>query len=514
MKPKNPQDSKIAFILGTFFLTIITFYIAIPKFIDLEKYQKLSNRLDIINEWDNNNNNENKRPPNNNQGSNSSNNTQNNPSKNPNAESNQEENNVDLPNYNENNNSNDTENNEQNNDFQNPELPTEPDIVKPDEPPKEETNPPIIEENPPVEPSKEKTFTVKFNQNGADQIETNELKCTTKNDSCTITLPKITKENGEVHGWNKNKYAQDGITVNSTYKVTENHNLYAITSKTNTVTFDPNGATLNFTSSNCKTFNQEKSCVINTPTITRENGYGIGFSKNANATTSSYNSNISISSNLNLFAISASDFTAYFNPNGAFYIGAKSLSCKVYNKNKSCNIISPTIEKDSYTTLGWNSNSEATTVTYQIGSSITLNKNANFYAIRRINNTGFLTTEAYNGLSLVNQLRTSNNVPALKWSKSLEHSAELRVLEIIKGYDPLNPHKRPDGREFYTVNDLAYGESWTTAFQGTALEMYQNFFNSPPHKAAMLDKSYKTIGISGYKNPSDGVYYWVQLFGN
>ncbi len=137
------------------------------------------------------------------------------------------------------------------------------------------------------------------------------------------------------------------------------------------------------------------------------------------------------------------------------------------------------------------------------------------HGIRRVNNSGFLTQEAYNGLSLVNNLRLNNGVPPLRWSKSLEYSAELRVQELIdSGYNPSYPHNRPDGREFYTVNDLAYGESWTDARTGTADEMYQNFFISPPHKNAMLNREYTIIGIAGKKSPKDGKYYWVQLFGN
>lgn len=521
MKNHEEPGNKTLLIIGSIIITILTFYFCVPKFVSIEKYRKLSSRLDTLNEVENNSNDKNQ--PIKNNGSTTKPNTD--PNNSQNNSNHQENNNNDNTNSNSNNSTNPNQNNfesspnnnlgsNENNNNENPSTNEPQNPVEPPSKPIEEPKPPVIEEDPKVEPSGEKTFTVGFYQNGADKIADLELKCTTKDDSCTIILPTIIKENGIVHGWSINATDTNGLQPGANYTVDHNHYLYAITSKENTATFHSNGATLSFTSKNCTIYNKEKSCSVNTPTITRTGGYGIGFSKDPNATTSSYGKTISINENINLYAISASEYTAYFNPNGALNIGAKSLSCKAYNASSTCTITAPSIEKDSYTTIGWNANSEATTITYQVGSNINLNQNISLHAIRRVNNSGFLIGEAYNGLGLVNNLRRTNGVADLKWSKSLEHSAQLRVLEIINyGYDPNNPHNRPDGREFYTVNDLAYGESWTNAFSASASEMYNNFFVSAPHKAAMLNSNYKTIGIAGCQSPKNGEYYWVQLFG-
>jgi uncharacterized protein YkwD len=509
MKPED-SSKKVLIILLAILFSCLTFYFANPKLIDQDKYRNLFHRLEVYQEFGKTENNNKNKKPSHKPGNNSSSQPNN---QNP-MDSSDGENNNQTPSLNEKPNHPTDSNVPDDKEYPNESFEKDP-IEKPSIPPEIEPDPPIIDEKPTITPSGETTYTIGFYQNGATSIETKELKCTTKNKSCYITLPQITRNDGTVYGWSQNAHDKNGIPVNTAYEVTNNHYLYAITSKTNQIKFEPNGATLNSTSASCTMYNQEQNCQVKTPKITRTGGYALGFSPNKSATSSTYQNTITTAKNMTVYAISYSEYNAHFNPNGAFHIGATSLSCKAYNQNSSCSIIAPTIEKDSYTTIGWSPSSEASSVTYQVGSTITLNKNINLHGIRRVNNSGFLTQEAYNGLSLVNNLRLNNGVPSLRWSKSLEYSAELRVQELIdSGYNPSYPHNRPDGREFYTVNDLAYGESWTDARTGTADEMYQNFFISPPHKNAMLNREYTIIGIAGKKSPKDGKYYWVQLFGN
>jgi len=483
------NHAKILVILLSILISIMTFYIAIPKFIDIESYRNLSKRLEKRKSEESSN-------PSSNQGNTKPNynhqdpdpNVPSNPSD-TNEENNHNSDNPTNPDVNENNNSSNS-NNENNNSNEKP-------------------NGEESEEKPSVTEEQIKTFTVTFVSNGADQIGTNSLSCQTKTKSCEIVLPSIIKNGGEVYGWNESANATTGTAVGSTIQITKDQTLYAITGKKNTVTFEANGATLSFSKSTCTSYNESKSCQVTTPTIHRENGKGIGFSTNKNATTSEFGSTISVSNSMTVYAISVSNYQAYFDANGAYSISSKSLSCAAYNMNKSCNITAPTMEKDSYTMLGWSTNSEADDISYQVGSPIPLNNNLTFYAIRKIANSGFLTNNQ-EVLNLINNLRSSYGLSKLKWSKSLEHSAELRVKEII--LSP-NEHIRPNGSDFYTVNNLAYAENWTDSPTSDVNIMHQAFVNSPPHKANMLNDDYTIVGIAGIKDERTGIYYWVELFG-
>ena len=76
-----------------------------------------------------------------------------------------------------------------------------------------------------------KTFTAKFEKNGADSIDVKngELSCNTLNDSCSITAPSFKKDGYEVLGWSTDKKAiKAEYKPGDIIKLTKDITLYAI----------------------------------------------------------------------------------------------------------------------------------------------------------------------------------------------------------------------------------------------------------------------------------------------
>lgn len=129
------------------------------------------------------------------------------------------------------------------------------------------------------------------------------------------------------------------------------------------------------------------SCDITSPTITK-NGFNIvGWNTNENGQTSSWNANNSksITSNETYFPITNKEITITFNKNGATSIGSTSQKCTIWNSNTSCKVKSPTITRSGYTIIGWNTDSGASTSTWNVDAEKSVSSNATYYAITKQN---------------------------------------------------------------------------------------------------------------------------------
>lgn len=123
-------------------------------------------------------------------------------------------------------------------------------------------------------------------------------------------------------------------------------------------------------------------------------------------------------------------------------------------------------------------------------------------------------TEAKKLLKLINDYRKENGVPELKWSKGLEKASKTRAKEISVTAGSSQPHKRPNGKQWYTVNpDLMYGENIAYG-QKTAEEVFKAWKNSSAHNKTMLDPEYKIFAAALYvEEGTKYTYYWIQEFG-
>lgn len=226
------------------------------------------------------------------------------------------------------------------------------------------------------------TYKVTFNGNGAS-VTKSELSCSTTGLSCKIKLPQIKRDNGIIIGYSENANATTPqYKVGQEISVTENKTLYAITAKKITLTINGNGATVSKSSVTCNIYNTGKNCKVTTPTITRSGYSIIGFNSNANAKTAGYKTNASITldKDKTIYAITSKKLKLTVNGNGA-KVTKSSVTCNVYNNDKTCKVTTPTITRSGYSVIGFNSNSNATSPEYKTNTSVTLDKNKTMYAI-------------------------------------------------------------------------------------------------------------------------------------
>lgn len=116
-------------------------------------------------------------------------------------------------------------------------------------------------------------------------------------------------------------------------------------------------------------------------------------------------------------------------------------------------------------------------------------------------------SDAFKILDLVNAERGKDNLSPLTMDQSLLDTAMMRGYETEILFD----HTRPDGSICFTANNFMYGEN--IAAEGLAELAMNLWMNSDGHRANILAKRYKSIGIGAVKSGS-GMTYFVQCFGN
>ncbi|MHA9740303.1 CAP domain-containing protein [Robinsoniella peoriensis] len=113
---------------------------------------------------------------------------------------------------------------------------------------------------------------------------------------------------------------------------------------------------------------------------------------------------------------------------------------------------------------------------------------------------------------LVNQERAKAGLAPLEIKVNLQAAAQERAKEIEKSFS----HTRPNGSSFSTVlaeNGVDYrGSGENIAWgQRSPEEVMNGWMNSEGHRANILNKNFKYIGV-GYHVNSNGTGYWTQLF--
>lgn len=121
--------------------------------------------------------------------------------------------------------------------------------------------------------------------------------------------------------------------------------------------------------------------------------------------------------------------------------------------------------------------------------------------------------QAVQVLNLVNTERAKVGARPLRLSNDLMGATSVRAEEITRYFS----HTRPDGSSCFTLvrdrnhtmgENIAAGS--TTA---TPEAVVDQWMNSPGHRANMLDKRFKELGVGHYyKEGSTYGHYWVQMF--
>lgn len=115
-------------------------------------------------------------------------------------------------------------------------------------------------------------------------------------------------------------------------------------------------------------------------------------------------------------------------------------------------------------------------------------------------------------VKLVNAERAKAGLPALEVKADITAAANVRAKEIKQVFS----HTRPDGSNFSSVlkeQNVSYrGAGENIAWgQKTPEQVMNGWMNSSGHRANILNKNYKNIGV-GYYQDEKGTNYWVQLF--
>lgn len=114
-------------------------------------------------------------------------------------------------------------------------------------------------------------------------------------------------------------------------------------------------------------------------------------------------------------------------------------------------------------------------------------------------------------VDLVNEERAKAGLSEVKLDMDVTAAADVRAREIKQSFS----HTRPDGSSFGTAlqqqgvpyrgcgENIAWG-------QRTPEQVMNGWMNSEGHRANILNKNYKNIGVGFYQE--NDVNYWVQLF--
>ncbi|MCR5704069.1 MAG: CAP domain-containing protein, partial [Eubacterium sp.] len=115
-------------------------------------------------------------------------------------------------------------------------------------------------------------------------------------------------------------------------------------------------------------------------------------------------------------------------------------------------------------------------------------------------------------VQLVNKERKSAGLNAVQLDETLTKAAMTRAKETNISFS----HTRPDGTSFSTVLSQ-YKISYRGAGENIAWgqqspdEVMRGWMNSSGHRANILNKNFKKIGV-GYYKVENGRKYWSQLF--
>lgn len=113
---------------------------------------------------------------------------------------------------------------------------------------------------------------------------------------------------------------------------------------------------------------------------------------------------------------------------------------------------------------------------------------------------------AFQVLEIVNKERALEGAEPLTMDKDLLSAAMLRSAETVVSFS----HTRPNGEKCFTASSKMSGENIAMGSTTPEQVMIQ-WMNSPGHKANILEKSFRSIGIGCIV--INNRTYWVQCFG-
>lgn len=145
-------------------------------------------------------------------------------------------------------------------------------------------------------------------------------------------------------------------------------------------------------------------------------------------------------------------------------------------------------------------------IKYTIPSHLTKMEEGSYIEVATVTLNGTREYDlALEVLSLVNEERAKRGLSPLEYSVELTEVAMKRAAETSVYWS----HIRPCGMDCFTISSIFDGEN-IGAKTASPQKIMSSWMNSALHRAAILNSSYKSIGIGCYK--INGVTYWVQTF--
>lgn len=322
-----------------------------------------------------------------------------------------------------------------------------------------------------------------------------------KETSCTIKTPNITRNGYNIIGWGNSSTSTTKLAnTNTNIILNANTDFYAITSKTLTATFNSNGANVSENSKKCTVYNNETSCTITAPLITRS-GYNIvGWGDNAASTTKTINigESISLNKDSTYYAVTYKTLTAYFDANRSS-ISKEQASCNIYNISNSCSVQTPTISRTNYTALGWGTSKDTSNTVSGSGGDLQISSSSTYYALTKINNDGIevgctgwmATSNYYYSSASTSSSKTSISVGTAFTIEGLEGSFFKISIPNISGYKYIE-HK------YAMINLSDYIPSMSFEITNANSSIYKS-------------SGYSLEGVTGTKLYSTGKVYNARL---
>ena len=116
-------------------------------------------------------------------------------------------------------------------------------------------------------------------------------------------------------------------------------------------------------------------------------------------------------------------------------------------------------------------------------------------------------------LSLVNEERAKEKLPALKGSAALNAAANIRAQELETSDSPTRPDGR-NGCSVLTDKGIVYEAAGENIASGvrTPKEVVEKWMQDAGHRAQILSPDYTHMGLGYYVSSKGDKYYWSQIF--
>ena len=117
------------------------------------------------------------------------------------------------------------------------------------------------------------------------------------------------------------------------------------------------------------------------------------------------------------------------------------------------------------------------------------------------------TILAKDTLEGINEKRREYGLPDLIWDDELVQAASIRAAEASQMWS----HTRPNGQQYNSVSDAVMGENLAKNYPDAATTI-EAWMNSESHRANILDKDLRTVGIAVVET-DDGQIFYAADFG-